>query len=161
MKCIDAEQKLNITIFDEQTDDHRIETMTIEEILDTYTNEGCPEGCSNLENDWIPCSERLPDCEQEVLICTERKFIGRNSYIDSIVTPALYEDGTMSECDSKWSWVDMDFDKWDEENDCGIIPAGWWENRHFYIDDNYNNPVDQKVVAWMPLPEPYRGEQDD
>lgn len=22
---------------------------------------------------WIPCSERLPECEQEVLICTEKK----------------------------------------------------------------------------------------
>ena len=107
---------------------------------------------------WIPCSERLPDCEQEVLICTEEKLIGHNPYIDSIVTPAIYEDGTMPECDSKWSWIDMDFDEWDEENDCGIIPEGWWENRHFNRDEEYNNPVDRKVVAWMPLPAPYREE---
>lgn len=114
-----------------------------------------------LEKDgWTPCSERLPDCEQEVLICTEKKLLGQNAYIDQIVTPAIYEDGTMPECDSKWSWIDMDFDEWDEENDCGIILKGWWENRHFNRDEEYNNPVDRKVVAWMPLPGPWEGERE-
>ena len=28
----------------------------------------------------------------------------------------------------------------------------WWEQMYA------NNPVDDEVVAWMPLPEPYRGE---
>lgn len=51
MKLIDAEQKVNITIFDEQTDDRKIETMTIEEILDAYTDEGCPEGHSDFEGE--------------------------------------------------------------------------------------------------------------
>lgn len=104
---------------------------------------------------WIPCSERLPECEQEVLICTEKKIVGKNAFIDSIVTPAIYEDGTMLENDSKWRWDDIVFAGWDEEEDCGIIPEGWWENRHFNSDDVYNNPIDRKVVAWMPLPEPY------
>ena len=108
------------------------------------------------EPHWIPCSERLPECEQEVLICTKRKLIGESAYIDSIITPALYEDGTMLENDSKWRWEDIDYAGWDEEEDCGIIPEGWWENRHFNPDDVYNNIVDREVVAWMPLPEPYR-----
>ena len=108
---------------------------------------------------WISVSERLPECEQEVLICTEKKLVGRNAYIDSIVTPAIYEDGTMRENESKWRWEDIDWDGWDEEEDCGIIPEGWWENRHFNPDDVYNNPVDRKVVAWMPLPEPPKEEK--
>lgn len=108
-------------------------------------------------NQWIPVSERLPKCEQEVLICTEKKFVGRDAYIDSIVTPAIYEDGTMLEVESGWSWYDIDFDEWDDEEDCGIIPMGWFENRHFNPDEVYNNPVDRKVVAWMPLPEPWKG----
>ena len=107
---------------------------------------------------WIPCSEGKPKCEQEVLVCTEKKLLGENAYIDSIITPAIYEDGTMPEDESMWSWNDMDFDEWDDENDCGIIPEGWWENRHFNRDDDYNNPIDRKVVAWMPLPEPYAGD---
>ena len=109
---------------------------------------------------WIPVSERLPKCEQEVLICTEKKLVGRDAYIDSIVTPAIYEDGTMLEVESMWSWYDMVFDEWDDAEDCGIIPMGWFENRHFNPDEVYNNPVDRKVVAWMPLPEPYREEDE-
>lgn len=105
---------------------------------------------------WTPISEHLPDCEQEVLICTEKKLIGKDAYIDSIITPAIYEDGTMLENNSKWRWEDIDYAGWDEEEDCGIIPQGWWENRHFNPDDVYNNPVDRKVVAWMPLPEPFK-----
>lgn len=107
---------------------------------------------------WIPVTEKLPKCEQEVLICTEKKLIGKDAYIDSIVTPAIYEDGTMSENDSMWHWEDIDYAGWDEEEDCGIIPEGWWENRHFCPDGVYNNPVDRKVVAWMPLPEPPKEE---
>ena len=106
---------------------------------------------------WIPCSERLPECEQEVLICTEKKLVGKDAYIDSIVTPAIYEDGTMLEVESIWSWYDMDFDEWDDTEDCGIIPMGWFEDRHFNPDEVYNNPIDMKVVAWMPLPEPCKG----
>lgn len=107
---------------------------------------------------WIPVTERLPECEQEVLICTEKKIVGKDAYIDSIVTPAIYEDGTMPECDSILHLEDIDYAGWDEENDCGIIPEGWWENRHFNPDEVYNNPVDRKVVAWMPLPKPPKEE---
>lgn len=117
------------------------------------------------EPHWIPCGERLPECEQEVLICTKKKiYISRNSgfewYEEPIITPALYEDGTMLEVNSKWRWEDIDYAGWDEEEDCGIIPEGWWENRHFNPDEVYNNPVDKEVIAWMPLPECYRGEND-
>lgn len=114
----------------------------------------------NVETEWIPVSERLPRCEQEVLICTEKKLVGKDAYIDSIITPAIYEDGTMLENDSMWHWEDIDFAGWDDEEDCGIIPEGWFENRHFNPDEVYNNPVDRKVVAWMPLPEPYREEDE-
>lgn len=113
------------------------------------------------EQRWIPCTERLPECEQEVLICTMKrvyvsKKTGMEWCIEPIITPAFYEDGSMLEVDSKWHWEDIDYAGWDEEEDCGIIPEGWWENRHFNPDEVYNNPVDQKVVAWMPLPEPYK-----
>lgn len=110
---------------------------------------------------WIPCRERMPECEQEVLICTMKKvYVSRKSgmewYEEPIITPALYEDGTMLEVNSKWRWEDIDYAGWDEEEDCGIIPEGWWENRHFNQDDVYNNVVDKKVIAWMPLPKPYK-----
>lgn len=115
---------------------------------------------------WIPCQERMPECEQEVLICTMKKvYVSRKTgmewYEEPIITPALYEDGTMLEVNSKWRWEDIDYAGWDEEEDCGIIPEGWWENRHFNPDDVYNNVVDKKVIAWMPLPSPYKAERQE
>lgn len=96
-------------------------------------------------NTWILCSERLPECEQEVFITTER----------GTVTTAMYEDGNMTEYDSLWSWTDIDY-IYDEDADINYIPEGWWEYRHFNPDDYYNNLVDEKVIAWMPMPEPYK-----
>lgn len=109
------------------------------------------------EQRWIPVSERLPICEQEVLVCAERRYIGGNTKM--IITPAIYEDGTLSEFDSIWSWEDLDYEKWDDENDCGIIPEGWWENRHYNPDEVYNNLIDDHILAWMPLPEPWKEEE--
>lgn len=98
------------------------------------------------DNDgWIACSERMPECEQEVYILTER----------GTETTALYEDGKTLESKSKWHWTDIE-GEWDDEEDCMIIPEGWWEYRHFNPDDVYNNVVDEKVIAWRPLPEPYK-----
>lgn len=95
--------------------------------------------------DWIMVEERLPECEKEVLIQTER----------GTITTAIYEDGKISEDDSCWRWTDIDFD-YDEETDTNYIPEGWWEYRHFNPDDVYNNVVDEVVVAWMPIPKSYR-----
>ena len=100
---------------------------------------------------WIPCSERLPKAEEKVWIQTKR---GKVCF-------AMYEDGTISEDDSAWNWYDLPFDKWDEENDCGIIPEGWWEWTEFHPDNEFDCPVDEVVVAWMPLPKPWKGADDE
>ena len=42
MKWINAEQQVTVTIYDEEHEEHLDKTMTVEEMLDTYTNEGCP-----------------------------------------------------------------------------------------------------------------------
>lgn len=99
---------------------------------------------------WIPVSEKLPECEEEVLIFTERNKI----------TTAIYEDGKMPEDESMWNWYEVDFD-YDEENDINYVPEGWWEYRHFNPDDVYNNAVDEKVIAWMPLPESFKGGENE
>ena len=65
---------------------------------------------------WIPCSERLPRAEQEVLICTKKKHYESKSGMDyweeSVITPAIYEDGTILEVDSTWNWYDIDWAGW-------------------------------------------------
>lgn len=105
------------------------------------------------KGDWILCSERLPEVETEVFILAKRKFKGGDCMYTR--TTAMYEDGTVLESDSCWYWQDID-GEFDEENDCYIIPEGWWENRHYNPDEVYNNAVDDEVIAWHPLPEPYQ-----
>ena len=104
-------------------------------------------------NDWIPCSVAMPPVETEVFIVAKRKY--RGGEVRYITTTAMYEDGTVLENDSCWKWEDIE-GEWDEENDCYIIPEGWWENRHYNPDEVFNNAVDDEVVAWQPLPQPYQ-----
>ena len=104
-------------------------------------------------NGWILCSEKMPNVEEEVYILAKRKY--RDGSYKYITTTALYEDGTVLENDSCWYWEDID-GEWDEENDCLIIPEGWWEYKHYNPDGVLNNAVDDEVIAWQPLPQPYR-----
>ena len=104
-------------------------------------------------NGWIPVSERLPKCETDVYIQAKRKY--RDGSIKNIVTVAMYEDGTVLDKDSCWYWEDID-GKWDEENDCLIIPEGWYESKQYNPDGVLNYAVSDEVIAWQPLPEQYK-----
>lgn len=95
--------------------------------------------------EWISVKDRLPECEQKVLVLFHRgSFAG--------ITTGMYEDGTITEEDSRWSWEAGDGFEYDWEKDCYIIPEGWWEDKEFNSDDEYNHPIDSKVTHWMPLP---------
>lgn len=96
--------------------------------------------------EWIKVSDKLPKPEEEVLVLTESKIGNRK------ITTALYEDGTILENESIWYWIDCDFEKYNEEEECYVIDEGWWENRHYNTDNVYNNAIDDEVIAWMPLP---------
>ena len=104
-------------------------------------------------NGWILCSEKMPPVETEVLICAIRKY--KNGSAKNMITVAMYEDGTVRENDSCWHWEDIE-GEWDEEEDCYIIPEGWWENKKYNADCESNHAVDDEVIAWQPLPEPYK-----
>ena len=113
------------------------------------------EVAEEYNNGWIPCSKKMPPVETDVFIVAKRKY--RGGEFKYITTTAMYEDGTVLENDSCWLWKDIE-GEWNEEEDCYIIPEGWWENRHYNPDDVYNSLIDDEVIAWMPLPEPYKGE---
>ena len=83
------------------------------------------------EQRWIPCSERLPE-EKDAGLLKKLGTEKRSGY--AIVTVEVKgERMTSTACthDGKWNWK-----------------------------MKYAFP-DYKVVAWMPLPEPYGGDQDD
>ena len=115
----------------------------VSDVLETHLN-------ALNNNGWIYCSEKMPTPETEVLVVAKRKFKGGD--FRYIITSAMYEDGTIRENDSCWRWEDIE-GEWDEEEDCYIIPEGWWENRHYNPDDVYNNTVDDEVIAWQYMPE--------
>ena len=71
-----------------------------------------------MKNNWIPCSERLPESEKLALLC--------------LVT-----------------YMDFDFfnHKW------GNVKIGVME--YLTKPEIWNTKVYVKVLAWMPLPEPY------
>ena len=107
---------------------------------------------AEYNNGWISCSKEMPPVETEVFILAKRKF--KDGTFNYIRTMAMYEDGTISECDSCWYWEDIE-GEYDEENDCYIIPKGWWESRKYNTKDSLNFAVDDEVIAWQPLPQPY------
>lgn len=112
-------------------------------------NEACRMGMEALERTrWIPCSERMPEPETEVLVVCRRGGF-------SFVCPAMHENGKMLRGESTWNWNEIEgYGLYSEEADDWFIPEGWWEYRQFNDDDVYNNIIDCAVTHWMPMPEP-------
>lgn len=69
---------------------------------------------------WIPCSERMPENRNTVLVCLEFEIIGLGSYI-------VFDDGPC--------WC--------------------------FDDGNFSGESLDAVKAWMPLPEPYKEDNND
>ena len=83
---------------------------------------------------WIPCSERLPEEDVEVLISYRyREGEGDTSHVNIDITTYghLYFGGNK------------------------VGDHKHWRAPFEYFESNY------EVTAWMPLPEPYREEGDD
>ena len=83
---------------------------------------------------WIPCSERFPEDGTSCLVSVRcsKEFV-------------LVDMGTYS----------TDLSKVDEENFFGERGKSGW----YYINSEYGYCRILNVIAWMPLPEPYRAER--
>lgn len=82
---------------------------------------------------WIPCSERLPKEDGNYLVTFEEGYAEDYGF-DSIGT-APFE----VECEGFGIWQE-EFDRYT----LGSLGSDW---------------VEIKVIAWMPLPEPWKGEE--
>jgi len=150
MRLIDAEKVDFNEVFKGQSDFAKDTREAAQSLLDAQPT-------VEREPKWIPCSERMPENETEVEITCIRRYIGAgNEKKEScFTTRAFYTDGTMNTEDSSYVWNDCDNWEYDEEKDAYIIPEGWWEFPTF--SEEFGAAVDAEVVAWMPLPEPYKG----
>ena len=120
------------------------EANTIMDAFDEYVDSNEPH--------WIPVTERLPENETNVLITVECRLIGRKPY--RRVVRAFHEDGTWSDMRSAYSWDDDSWDEYTDDDGNVLIPEGWFEAIDYHGEFC---GVDDFVLAWMPLPEPYKG----
>lgn len=79
---------------------------------------------------WIPCSDRLPEKGKDVLVT--RHYDGS---ADGNKSCGYVEIAGLGGCDDEVAW-------------------------YSYSDEYKMHPRNHRVIAWMPLPEPYGGEQE-
>jgi hypothetical protein len=84
------------------------------------------------EPKWIPVSERLPDEREKCLVAFKGGYVGIMCYASD-----LYRVDEYDFCDEKGKAGWFDYDR---------------ELGHYSRDD---------VIAWMPLPTPYKAESED
>lgn len=102
---------------------------------------------------WIPVTVRMPDNEEivEITYTIKHYRTGEQLYYTA---RAFYTDGKHSVEDSDYDWSNME--DYFEEEDAYRIPEGWWESVSFGEEFR---AVDDTVIAWKPLAEPWRGEE--
>lgn len=100
--------------------------------LDEYHDLGGFEACKAAveRTRWIPVSERLPEDERECLV-TLKKTYGMQEVIYGIANYLNFGD--------TWHW---------NEKKYGYLE---WDK----YSDGYGGTKAYRVIAWMPLPEPY------
>lgn len=116
-----------------------------------------PNDDTEKKEGWIPVTAQLPDNEQivEITYTVNHYRTGEPLYYTA---RAFYTDGKHSTYDSDYAWNDMDLEDYIEEEDAYRIPEGWWESVSF--GEEFHE-VDALVIAWKPLAEPWKGEEDN
>lgn len=85
------------------------------------------------QTQWIPCAERMPnavDCPMDCMVTRRSKYVGN------------YTDIAVAEADGTWTHEDWD----------AIVLGDVESGRKTGLISTH----DDEIIAWMPLPKPYR-----
>ena len=104
---------------------------------------------------WMLVSERLPDDNREVEVTCEVRRCDGKKY--RYICHASYVHRYSIESTGYCNWEDCD--EYNEEEDTYYALAGWYERVHNWDDYSYC-AIEDFVIAWRDLPEPYGGEQE-
>lgn len=110
---------------------------------------------------WIPCSERMPKINQRVLLATSegRVFVGYREKPD-LVWQVTETDGRKHWVYDPESYTD-DIEILPKNEDCGFAKDDVYSDGFLSVTSiNYDDRF-EGVTAWMPLPDPYKGGEDD
>lgn len=161
MRLIDADafgNRLYHEVFEKDSEDQRWDSgcwmryRLFEKVLREQPTVEQPE------QQWIPCSERLPKINQIVLLSTN----SNNVYVGYRNKPELL---WQVEEDGRKQWVydpesyDVDIDVLPKTEDIDFYCEGVNDGGFLSITSaNYNDRF-EGVTAWMSLPEPYKGDE--
>ena len=112
------------------------------------------EALEQPEQRWIPCSERLPNDNREVEVTCEVKRLDGKKY--RYTCHASYVHRYSIESTSYCNWEECD--EYNEEEDKYYALPGWYERVHNWDDYSYC-AIEDYVLAWRELSEPYKEDQ--
>ena len=101
---------------------------------------------------WISVKDKLPEPEQEVLVCVRSKISNYRYVCCAIHVPENWYRQSSDFC-----WDFECCDEYDEEQDDYIVKQGWYESIHNW-DDYSVVGIEDIVTHWMPIPQPQKGE---
>ena len=113
------------------------------------------------KGEWIPVSEKLPKYRQSVLLSANNGtvFIGHRCKPD-LVWQVTEEDGRKHWVYDPESYTN-DIDSLPKAEDCSFDEdSTYGDNTLSVTSVNYDERF-AGVIAWMPLPEPYKGGEDE
>lgn len=109
---------------------------------------------SQPEQRWIPVSE-LPNDNREVEVTCEVRLLSGKKYRYTCHASYVHRYSIESSGYNNWE----ECDEYNEEEDMYYALPGWYERVHNWDDYSYC-AIEDYVLAWRELPEPYKGEQE-
>ncbi len=104
---------------------------------------------------WVSIGEKLPDANTGVLI-TFREYMEYSKKYRYGTCKAIYIPVNTIKSEDLWSYCDNDdLEVYDEKEDVYYAKDGWYEVIEHW-DDYSNVAINCEVIAWKPMPEPYK-----